>query len=76
MVDESTIGLLLRAHARCSEQKHGEEYIHNNISASNCWEQAAGLIESAIKSAINAEQYVRAQEARKNLQKEIDKKGK
>jgi hypothetical protein len=57
MADESIIGLLLRAHAKCSEQKHGEEYVFRNIPSSQCYEQAVSFIESAIKEIVIAERY-------------------
>lgn len=55
--DESILGLLLRAHAECAAQKHGEMYIFKNISASNHYEQAQSFVESAIRSLRFAEQY-------------------
>lgn len=58
MADESLLGLLLRAHAEAAAQKHGEMYVHKNISASSHFEQAQGFIESAIRSIGFAEQYV------------------
>lgn len=65
MSDESILGLLLRAHALCAAQSHGEEYIFKNISASNCYDQAKQSIESAIKSVGIAGLYVARQGDRK-----------
>lgn len=65
MSDESIMGLLLRAHARCSEQKHGEEFVFRNVSASNCWENAVQSIEAAIKQVGFAEAYVARADAKK-----------
>jgi hypothetical protein len=48
MNDETILGLLLRAHARASEQKHGEEFVHKNTSASMSYGTAVQSIESAI----------------------------
>jgi hypothetical protein len=52
------MGLLLRAHAKCAEQKHGEEFIHHNVSAMCAYEQALTSIHSAIESVSRAEGYV------------------
>lgn len=46
--EETILGLLLRAHARASEQKHGEEFVKKNTSASMSYERAVQSIESAI----------------------------
>lgn len=62
--DESILGLLLRAHARVSEQAHGEQYVHRNISASQSYENARSSIESAIRQVTIAERYVARQEVR------------
>jgi hypothetical protein len=69
MSDESPLGLLLRAHARCSEQKHGEEFVFQNVSASACWEQAVQSIESAIRSIGFAENYCARADAEKKAKK-------
>jgi hypothetical protein len=58
MSDESILGLLLRAHKDCCAQAHGEEFIHKNVSAMCCYQQAAQSIESAIKSASMAQAHV------------------
>lgn len=65
MSDESILGLLLRAHRRCAEQQHGEQYVFDNISASNCFEQACNSIECAIHNLSIAERYVSMQSNRK-----------
>jgi len=64
--DESLLGLLLRAHAECAAQAHGEEYVHGNIPASQCFEQAVQSIEAAIRHVGFADGYVRIQEAKKS----------
>ncbi len=64
--DESIIGLLLRAHRKCAAQSHGEEYLHENIQASQCFDTAVQAIESAIKSVNFADGYVRVNEATKS----------
>ena len=53
--EETIIGLLLRAHARASEQKHGEEFVNRNTSASTSYERAVQAIESAIWAVYFAE---------------------
>ncbi len=65
MPDESIMGLLLRAHAKCAAQAHGEQYVFDNISSSNHYEQASHSIEAAIKSVGFAEQYQARQDGRK-----------
>jgi hypothetical protein len=65
MADESVLGLLLRAHAKCSAQAHGEEYVFHNVSAAQHWEQAATNIAAAIRSVGFAEQYAARQGDRK-----------
>jgi hypothetical protein len=65
MDDESIMGLLLRAHARCAEQKHGEEFIHHNVSAMNCYEHAVQSIQSAIRSVSFAEMHTAREDAKK-----------
>ena len=66
MIDESILGLLLRAHAECAAQSHGEEYVHGNIAASQCFDQAVQSIEAAIRQVHFAECYVRVHEATKS----------
>ena len=63
--DESIMGLLLRAHAQVAAQAHGEEYIHHNISAKCCYENALQSIHSAINSVSMAQVHVYGQEERK-----------
>ena len=63
--DESILGLLLRAHAACAGQAHGEQYVHGNIQASQCFEKAVQSIESARRSINFADGYVRVHEAKK-----------
>jgi len=63
VADESLIGLLLRAHAQCAAQAHGEQFVHNNIPAMCDFETAKQSIEGAIKSVMFAEQQVRIHEA-------------
>ena len=58
MSDESITGLLLRAHAQVAAQAHGEEYIHKNISAKCCYENALQSIHSAIQSVAMAQAHV------------------
>jgi hypothetical protein len=58
MSDESITGLLLRAHAQVAAQAHGEEFIHNNISAKCFYENALQSIHSAIQSVAMAQAYV------------------
>ena len=49
MSDESLLGLLLRAHAGCAAQAHGEKYVFDNSVASSHYEQAVTSIECAIR---------------------------
>ena len=56
--DESIMGLLLRAHAGIAAQRHGEEFIHHNVSAMCCYENALQSVHSAIKSVGMAEVHV------------------
>jgi hypothetical protein len=72
--EESIIGLLLRAYGQCSEQKHGEEYLHHNDNAAASYRHAVRSIGDAIQSVIIAEMYVRKQEERKAVEKEFTKK--
>lgn len=65
MSDESILGLLLRAHGQVSAQAHGEQYLHHNVSASNCYENARQSIENAIKNIGFAETYIARQDAEK-----------
>jgi len=63
--DESIMGLLLRAHAQVAAQAHGEEYIHKNISAKCCYENAMQSIHSAINSVSMALIHAHGQKERK-----------
>jgi len=65
MSDESILGLLLRAHGLVSAQAHGEQYLHHNISASNCYENARQSIEAAIRQVGFADTYIARQDAQK-----------
>lgn len=64
--DESILGLLLRAHAECAAQAHGEQYVHDNIPAMCDFQNAVQSIESAIRSVNFAEGRVRVHEAMKS----------
>jgi hypothetical protein len=65
MIDESLLGLLLRAHREASAQSHGEEYVFHNIPAKCDYDMAMQAIESAIRSVHNAEIRVFGQKERK-----------
>jgi hypothetical protein len=65
MSDKSILWLLLRAHAECASQKHGEMYVFDNIPASNCYEQAQTFIEDAIRQLGFADRYIARQGDRK-----------
>jgi hypothetical protein len=67
MSDESLLGLLLRAHAECAAQKHGEQYVHHNLSASAHFESAQNSIGSAIHSIMLAERYIGLSEVKKKI---------
>lgn len=54
-MDESILGLLLRAHAQIAEQKHGERYHFLNIATSMDYETAQGHVEAAIRAVFIAE---------------------
>lgn len=71
MSDESILGILLKAHGQVAAQAHGEQYVHQNISAANCYENAKQSIESAIKNVTFAEQYVARQDAKKSMKVEV-----
>jgi hypothetical protein len=68
--DESHLGLLLRAHAECAAQAHGEEYVHGNIPAKCDYEMALQSIHSVIRTVVNAETRVAVDQAKKNFNKE------
>jgi hypothetical protein len=68
--DESILGLLLRAHGLIAGQAHGEQYVHHNISASNCYENAMHSIESAIKQVGFADTYIARQDGEKKRKQE------
>lgn len=72
--EESILGLLLRAYGQCSEQKHGEEYLHHNDNAVENYRHAVRSIGDAINSVVIAEMYVRIQETRKSMEKDFAKK--
>lgn len=72
--DESILGLLLRAHARVSEQKHGEEFVHHNSGSMSSYEMARQSIESAIQNVFFAEMQVARQQAEESMRKELAKK--
>jgi hypothetical protein len=69
MPDQSIGGLLLQAHAQVAAQAHGEEFIHHNVSAMNCFEMALRSIEGAIQNVHNAEMHQRIQETAKSAGK-------
>jgi hypothetical protein len=61
MSDESLLGLLLRAHAGCAAQAHGEKYVFDNIVASSQYENAVTNIECAIRQIGFAEMSIARQ---------------
>ena len=67
--DESILGLLLRAHAECAAQAHGERYRHNNIPASCDYDMALQSIHSAIRSVTNAEIRVAVDQSKKGKER-------
>lgn len=69
MPDESMLGLLLRVHAQVAAQAHGEEFIHHNAPAMQCFETMRHSIEAAIRSLSMAEMYQRTQEAVRSAEK-------
>ena len=68
MMEESLLGLLLRAHREASAQSHGEEYLFHNIPAKCDYDMAVQAIESAIRSVHNAEIRVHGQTKQKDGQ--------
>jgi hypothetical protein len=56
---------MLRAHAECAAQAHGEKFVHENLSSSAHYDSARQSIESAIQSLSFAEQYIARAEVRK-----------
>lgn len=72
--EEGIIGLLLRAYGQCSEQKHGEEYLHHNVEAVASYRHAIRSIGDALNSVVIAEMYVRKQETQKAMEKDFAKR--